>query len=166
MAEYAITLAIDMYAGEPVDPWEGNKHTDRGTELEPQARDTYSLLHDVDTEQVGFITDDYMEYGCSPDSLVGDDRLLEIKCLKAENHIKALMYYQKHEKCPPKYIPPTQGQMFVCERDYCDLVFFHPKLPMITIRQKRDPVIIAALEKQLAAVIAERNIIVAAIKAF
>ena len=94
MPEYAISLAGELYAGKPLDAFEGNKWTERGHELEDAARAKYEMMRDIDAVQIGFVTDYDLRYGCSPDSLIADDGMLEIKCLKAENHIKALMYYR------------------------------------------------------------------------
>jgi len=156
MSEYAQKLAGDLYAGHPIDAWEGNKFTDRGHEIEDQARMAYAL-RGGDVQQVGFITDDLERWGCSPDSLVDDDGMLEIKCLPRQ-HIKALLYFKKHGKAPTEYAAQPQMQMFVAERKWCDLFFFHPDLPSLTIRMTPDPAIVAGLKSQLLACIAERNI--------
>lgn len=154
---YAITLAGEMYAGKPLDAWAGNSDTKRGNILEDEARKMYSFLEGCDANVIGFVTDDVGTYGCSPDALRGDDGLLEIKCLKAESHIKAILYYRKHGKCPPDYVQQTQGQIFVCEREWCDLFFYHPDLPKLTIRQHRNGQIIHALDEQIKNVIHERD---------
>lgn len=159
MSGYAITLAAEKFAGQPVDRFDGNYHTERGKELEPQARAWYDLQCDTEAAQVGFITDDLRRYGCSPDSLIGADGMNEIKCLKAENHVKVLMYYKKHGKCPSDYIMQPQGQMMIAEREWCDSVFFHPLLPSIIIRHHPDQKIVTTLRAQLSAVEAERNVI-------
>ncbi len=142
---YAITLAGELYAGKPLDAWEGNGHTERGKLLEDDARRAYAFLRDCEPQRVGFVADDLNGYGCSPDSLVGSDGLNEIKCLKAENHIKAILYYRKHKKCPPDYVQQAQGQMLVCDRAWCDLFFYHPDLPHLAIRIERDVPIMTAL---------------------
>lgn len=154
---YAITLAAEAFAGKPVDSWEGNRWTERGKLLEPDARTFYAFTHDSEPVQVGFVTDDNDAFGCSPDALVSFDGMTEIKCLKAENHIKALMHYRKNGRCPPDYVQQTQGQLLVCERLWCDLIFYHPELPSVVIRQERNDKIIAALREQIAAVIEERD---------
>lgn len=162
---YAITLAAELYAGKPVDAWEGNGHTERGKLLEPDAKARYAFVHGYDLVPVGFVTDDLGRYGCSPDSLLGNDGLVEFKCLKAENHVKALLYHRKHRKCPPDYVQQTQGQMLICERQWCDLIFYHPDLPMLTIRQEPDEVLTAALMAQIEIVVAERDRILSEIRA-
>jgi hypothetical protein len=164
LSGYAITLAAEKYAGKPIETWEGNKYTDRGKELEPDAKSLYAFMHDQNLEPVGFVTDDLQLYGCSPDSWAGTEGLAEIKCLKAENHVKAILYYRKHKRCHPDYVQQTQGQLLVCERAWCDLIFYHPDLPMLTIRQERDQAIIGALRVHLDLVIEERDRVLTAIE--
>jgi len=158
MPEYAMTLAAEKYAGKVLDGFQGNKYTDRGHELEESARLAYSMDSDLDVDQVGFITNDLMQYGCSPDGLAGEG-LVEIKCQIAKEHVKTLMYFDKHGKAPTTYIPQVQGQMFVTGRPWCDLTFYHPDLPMRIIRITPDQLVVDTLKKQLKAVEAERNII-------
>lgn len=162
---YAITLAGEKYAGKPLDAWEGNGYTERGKLLELEARTAYTFIHDAAVEQVGFVTNDDMQYGCSPDGLVGTDGLVEFKCLKAENHIKALLYYGKHKKCQPDYVQQTQGQMMICNREWCDLMFYHPDLPKLVIRQHRNDVLHALLLSAINQVIVDRDDIYYAIDA-
>jgi hypothetical protein len=157
MADYAITLAGEIYSGKPLDAWEGNAHTERGKLLEDDARKMYAFLLDVEPERVGFVTDNDCMYGCSPDGFVGNDGGLEIKCLKAENHIKAILYLQKNRKCPPDYVQQVQGNILVCEREWWDLLFYHPDFPSRTIRINRDSSFIDALKSQINAVIEERD---------
>lgn len=164
-AGYAITLAGELYAGKPLDSWDGNSYTERGKLLEDEARKMYAFINDVEPVQVGFVTDDDQSYGCSPDSLVGDDGLLEIKCLKAENHIKAILYYRKNKKCPPDYIQQTQGQMMICQRSWCDLFFYHPDLPKLVIRQNSDEKLFNALKDNMTKLLAIRDEIYLELKA-
>ena len=121
MQGYAIELAGEMYAGRPLDTWNGNKYTDYGHEIEDEARLAYEMRTGNTVEQVGFITDDLELYGCSPDGLVGDDGMAEIKCLP-KKHIPSLLYWKKHGKAPPERIAQTQGQIMIAERKWCDLV--------------------------------------------
>lgn len=164
LPDYAATLAAEAYAGEPVDAWEGNRHTERGKELEAEAIALYELSRGVDVERIGFVTDDKGLYGCSPDGLVGKDGMVETKCLMAKNHVKAIIYYQKNGCCPTDYVQQVQGQMMICGRKWADLVFYHPILPLLVIRQHPDPIIIGRLAEQLTKVIAERDTILAAIQ--
>lgn len=161
---YALTLAAEAFAGHPVDAWEGNAWTERGREVEAQAMAFYSFMQDQDIARVGFITDDAGEVGCSPDGLVGDDGMVEVKALKAENHIKAILYYRKHGHCPPDYVPQTQGQLMICGRAWCDLVFYHPDLPQLVIRQEPVKDLHAALLTGLQSVCKERDAVLAVLR--
>jgi hypothetical protein len=154
---YAITLAGELYAGKPLDSFEGNGYTERGKLLEEEARLAYAFQCDSEPELVGFVTDDAKRYGCSPDAFVGADGMAEIKCLKAENHIKALLYYKRNGKCPPDYVQQTQGQLLVCGRKWVDLYFYHPDLPKLIIRQTPDEAIHKAILAGIDSVIAERD---------
>jgi hypothetical protein len=163
--EYARILAGNKYARKPLDSWGGNHYTDRGTELEPEARAYYEFAYNS-VEEVGFVTDDLKRWGCSPDGFVGNDGLVEFKCQIAKEHIKTLLYYSKIGSCPPDYVAQVQGQMMICERDWCDLVFYHPELPKLRIRQFPNRDIIAGLDSQLKAVIKERDRIFQVLKEF
>lgn len=157
MQDYAIILAAEKYAGKPLESFSGNSWTDRGKELEPEAKALYEFMRSCEVQSVGFVTDDKKTHGCSPDGLVEDAGIVEFKCLKTENHVKVLMYYQKHQKSPSDYIAQTQGQIFICEREWCDLMFFHPDLPAVIIRQTIDKKFISALPRQIEIVSSERD---------
>ncbi len=161
---YALTLAAELFAGRPVDAWEGNVWTERGREMEQRAIDLYEFTRELDTEAVGFVTDDKGLMGCSPDRLVGADGLAEVKCLKAENHIKAILYHQKHGRYPPDYVQQAQGQMMICERAWCDIVFYHPELPMLVIRTEPDKDVQYALMDAIPKLCKERDEVVAALR--
>jgi putative phage-type endonuclease len=154
---YAMELAGELYAGKPLDAWEGNAHTQRGHDLEPEAASLYEFANDVELQTVGFVTDDAQTYGCSPDRLAGDDGIVEIKCQAAKGHIETMMYFDKNGKCPASYVPQVQGQLFICARKWADLVFYHPELPPLTIRQEIDPEFSVKLLAQITATLHERD---------
>lgn len=161
---YAIQLAAEMFAGRTIDAWEGNAWTERGRELEDEAIARYEFQTDLETAPVGFVTDNNGIIGCSPDRLVGHDGLLEVKALKAERHIQAILYFEKHGHCPPDYVQQTQGQILICQRQWCDLVFYHPELPMLTIRQTRHIIFGERLLRSIATVINERDDVLAKLR--
>ncbi|MCR4332283.1 MAG: YqaJ viral recombinase family protein [Sulfuricaulis sp.] len=160
---YALTLAGEMFAGKPLESWEGNLWTERGNELELAAIQLYEFTNEATTQQVGFVTHDTIEAGCSPDRLVGDDGLLEIKCLKPERHIEAIVYFQKHGRCKPDYVQQTQGQLLITGRKWVDLYFYSPDLPVLTVRQEPDRALQMALLSAIPKVCKERDEIVAAL---
>lgn len=160
LGEYAAQLAGELYAGKQLDRWEGNGYTERGKELEAQARAAYEFVLDRDVTTVGFVTNHGA--GCSPDGLT-EDGLVEIKCLAAKNHVQTLAYFNKHAKCPTDYVPQARGQMLICDRAWVDMFFYHPDLPQLRIRVDRDPSFDAALLDQIGAAIAERDLLVSII---
>ena len=149
MPVYANLLAAELYSDLPLNDFEGNKWTERGHELEDAAADKYEFLRNKETVKVGFVTDDDKTMGCSPDRFVYDDGMIEIKCLKTENHVAAILYHQKHKRCESKYTQQAQGQMYICQRKWVDMVFYHPSLPMLIIRQEPDKKIIDGLTSQI-----------------
>lgn len=96
-----------------------NEHTERGIELEPVARTLYELETGSTVTEVGCITlGDHAL--CSPDGLVGDDGLVEIKCQKPHIHIQALHKGEKGIKSD--YRNQIQFQLYVTQRKWCDYV--------------------------------------------
>jgi len=98
----------------------------RGTEYEAQARAAYSFYRDVDVVEVGFIVHPTIAMsGCSPDGLVGDDGLVEIKCPNTATHIETLL----GAPIPNAYLVQCGWQMACTGRKWCDWVSFDPRLP-------------------------------------
>ena len=114
----------------------------RGSFLESEAGRYYAFIRDCEPETVGFITNDAGTVGCSPDRLVGDDALLEIKCPAPHTQIGYLL----NQGPSAKYKPQIQGQLWLCgKRDWCDLLSYHPELPVALVRVERDDKFIAIL---------------------
>ncbi len=158
MSTYAVDLANELFAGESVDAFEGNVWTERGKEKEAEAISLYEFSRGVVVLRVGFITDDDDRFGASPDGLVGENGMVEIKCLKGNNHTKAILFHDKHGgKCPSTYVQQTQGQIWLAAKKWCDLVFYSPKLPLLVIRQYPDPDLQKALAEELPKLIEERD---------
>ena len=98
-----------------------NNHTERGIELEPTARSIYELENDCEVEQIGFCElNDFI--GCSPDGLVGEEGMIEIKCPEDKVYFDIII----NEKIDSGYIWQCQMNMLVLERKYCDLIFYNP----------------------------------------
>jgi putative phage-type endonuclease len=97
-----------------------------GTDTEPQARAAYEFLCNATVEQVGFIDHpDIPMSGCSPDGLVGERGLIEIKCPNTASHIDTIL----SNAIPDKYRKQMLWQMECTGRDWCDYVSFDPRLP-------------------------------------
>jgi hypothetical protein len=164
LATYALTLAGEMFAGKPLDGIEPTQWMERGQEMEAEAIRCYQFQCDADVDPVGFVTDDELRMGCSPDGLVGSDGGVEVKCLKASNHIGAILYHQKHGRCPPDYIQQVQGSLMITGRKFWDTVFYHPDLPLLVIRQVPDIKLHACLLNAITLVLTSRDEVLAALK--
>ena len=145
-ADYKRKLIAEWVCGEPFDEFMGNEWTDRGTELEPQARKQYEFDTDMEVKQIGFAyANEQKMWGASPDGLVGDDGLLELKVPSPQWHL----YYLSEPELPTKYRIQVQGQMWVCQREFCDFMSFHPDYPTMRVRVEKDESLHAAFEEHI-----------------
>ena len=133
-----------------------NAAMQHGTDTEPLARAAYEALKDVLVDEVGFVPHPTIEMaGASPDGLVGDDGLLEIKCPNTATHIETLI----SKVVPGKYNTQMQFQMACTGRQWCDFVSFDNRLPtelqLFVKRVPRDNVFIRLIEAEIVQFIAE-----------
>ncbi len=110
-----------------------------GTDNEPIARAMYEVATGTMVDQVGFVEHPSIyQTGASPDGMVDDDGLVEIKCPNTSTHIETLL----SGKAPSKYIRQMQWQMDCCGRQWCDFVSYDPRMPsdlsLFVIRVHRD----------------------------
>ena len=136
-----------------------------GTETEPLARSAYENRRSLLVKEVGFINHPRIEMsGASPDGLVADDGLVEIKCPNTATHIDTLL----SQKVPTKYITQMQWQMLCCQRKWCDFVSFDNRLPenlqLFVQEVEFDPEYCAMLEKEVSQFLAELDSKVAKLK--
>lgn len=143
---YMYELLAELMLGRPLEgaamPW-----MIRGSQMESEARAYYELVRDTEVQQVGFVTLDDRRAGASPDGLVGDDGLVEIKCPKPEVHAEYLISgvgAQREYRCQ------LQGQLWVCERQWVDIVSYHPGMPESLVRVERDEEFISLLSEAVA----------------
>lgn len=121
-----------------------------GNDNEPLARDAYELHTGEFVTQHGFIQHPNFEFaGVSPDGLVGDEGMIEIKCPKSpEIHLQRFLY-----GVPDEYKPQIQGSLWVTGREWVDFVSFDPdtaqEFRLLIIRVERDEDFIANLEKEV-----------------
>ena len=95
----------------------------RGLELESEARNAYELKNQK-VILTGFINHPSIkEAGASPDGLVGEDGLIEIKCLNIKNHNEIV----KKQTLPKQYNLQIQFQLACTKRAWCDFVAYHPE---------------------------------------
>lgn len=105
-----------------------------GSEQEPNAKYAYTAMTGREIQDVGFVLPDHTDaYGGSPDGLVGDDGLIEIKCTAPETLIG---YHAKG--LPNDYRPQVQGLLLITGRAWCDFFVFHPELSPLLVRIEAD----------------------------
>jgi len=129
---YMLKLVGEVMTGEVIESF-SNEHTKRGHEFEPEARELYMLQSDLDVREIGFIRADY-NAGASPDALVGNDGLLEIKTKLPHLQLEVLL----SGNVPSHHMKQIQGQIMIAEREWCDFVSYWPGLPMFVKRVYRD----------------------------
>ena len=127
-----------------------------GTETEPQARAAYEFLTDAEVIEEGFVLHPAIaDFGASPDGLIGDVGLLEIKCPNTAAHIETLLTGE----VPGKYVTQMQAQMACTGRAWCDFVSFDPRMPgdmqLFVRRVARDDAFIAQMECEITNFLAE-----------
>lgn len=152
-------LAAEIITGEHVPTWTGNQHTERGHKMEDQVRALYESTSDAECRQVGFIRRGRI--GCSPDTLVGDDGLLEIKTKLPHLQIAAVL----SGTLPSEHKAQVQGQLLVTGRQWCDFRSYWPGLPQLKVRVHRDLAYLSTLNQALQDFIRELDHLVAKIKA-
>ena len=148
LAERVLMRKVDGYISEDMT---------RGKTVEERAANWYEMTQDVDTQKIGFISSDefmtdsrgyeWRRYGCSPDRLVGDEGLLEIKCPKPNTQMK----YWFEERPDSDHWAQLQGQLFVAapKRTWVDILCWHEEMPNVVMRVERDDRFIKLLEEYL-----------------
>lgn len=121
-----------------------------GTDQEPEARIAYEFYRDATVVATGFVPHPSIaDTGASPDGLVGDDGLVEIKCPNTATHLETLL----GASMPDKYFLQIQWQLACTGRQWCDFASYDPRLPesmrLFVDRVKRDDAAIAAIERDV-----------------
>ena len=150
--DYQAQLVAEILTGKPQGSDYTNAAMQFGTEMEPLARSAYEAETGFSVDEVGFCQHPTIERaGASPDGLVGDSGLVEIKCPKVATHLAYLIA----GVVPVGYKNQMMWQMACSGRDWCDFASFRPDLPehlqLFIIRFKRDPARILELETAVVA---------------
>lgn len=158
---YMADLIAERLTGERREGF-SNSAMQWGTDTEPQARATYEFLTDLTVTEVGFIDHPVIAMaGCSPDGLVGDDGMVEIKCPNTATHLETLLT----GNVDTKYLKQMQFQMACAGREWCDFVSFDPRLPpemqLWVHRVPREAEAVAEIEEAVASFLAELDRMVA-----
>jgi YqaJ-like viral recombinase domain len=138
--KYMLRLAGEIITGDPEETY-NNAHMERGKAMEDEARNLYAFMHDVEPIRVGFIVNG--RKGCSPDSLVGDRRMLEIKTALPSILIEKLI----KDDFPPEHKAQCQGGLWVAEREEIDIAVYWPKMPLFVKTARRDETYIRTISR-------------------
>lgn len=141
---YLAHLVAEWFLGQSLDEYK-SPFMERGTQMEARAVAAYEFKYDIPNEgcrKVGLVLRDDRRCGASPDRLVGDRGLLEIKVPSAEVHMAYLLGEPTSD-----YFVQVQGQLWVCEREWVDLLSFNGAMPDVEHRYQRDEEFIGRLAK-------------------
>lgn len=154
-ANYMAELIAERLTGSKGETYQ-NAAMQWGTEQEPYARAAYETLKGVLVHEVGFVPHPTIpNSGASPDGLVDDDGLVEIKCPYTATHLEFLTT----GNVPEKYVLQMQWQLACTGREWCDYVSYDPRLPermaIHMFRVFRDPDLIAQIENEVRTFLSE-----------
>lgn len=135
---YLYKLAGEIVTGEPSENY-SNEHMERGKAMEAEARDLYAFMTDLIPQQVGFIRNGGK--GCSPDSLIGNSGVLEVKSKLPHLTIECLL----RDEFPAEHKAQCQGALWVTEREWVDIAVYWKGLPLFIKRAGRDEAYIQKL---------------------
>lgn len=146
---YMAQLIVERLTGKPVESFSSSA-MQWGTDTEPLARAAYEMATDTMVEEIGFVEHESIPMcGASPDGLVGDDGLIEIKCPNTATHIETLI----NNTIDNRYVLQMQWQMACTDRKWCDFVSFDPRMPealqMKIIRVNFNEMLVTDLENQV-----------------
>ena len=125
-----------------------SKAMERGNILEPEARRVFSAIIEHNIREVGFVDcagEFYGWAGCSPDGLIGDNGIIEIKCPLMKGFLK----YKRTKKIDPQYKTQIQFNLMVTERQYCYFIVYHPRFPIEYVKIERDEDVINKIRESL-----------------
>jgi hypothetical protein len=133
-ARYMRTLAAEIITGAP-----GENFTtpamERGHAMQGEAEIAYLLTADPETwMHVGFLFNEKLGLGCSPDALIDNDGVLEVKTKRGDILVDVLL----RDEVPAEHIPQCQGLCWIAEKAWVDLVCYWPGLPLFVRRVHRD----------------------------
>lgn len=148
---YMLEVMGERLTGKPEDQI-ASKYLDWGNQHEPSARSLYAWITGRPVQLVPFIDHPTVHgVGGSPDGLVGEDGVLEIKCpFTTKVHLETIL---ENEVVDKDYMWQCQGNLWVTGRKWLDFVSFHPDMPnslkLHIVRVNRDDKAISELEKRI-----------------
>lgn len=121
--KYAINIAVEQITGQKSEPSYSNDHTERGHEQEPLARMEYEEAFFCEVTNGGFFEN--FGIGCSPDGLVCDNGLIEIKSVIPSVHYDNI----RRGDIDPAYKWQCYGNLMITGREYLDFISYCATFP-------------------------------------
>lgn len=144
-SDYMEDLATEIVTGEPREHWLGNGYTENGKLREPEARELYSIAYRVEPRQVGFVLNRELNFGYSPDAMIGDKGRLEIKVSKRLVLAAIKADAPSSGWFPAEHRLQCQGGLWASDGGWIDLALYWPGLPFVVLRAYRDEACIAEI---------------------
>lgn len=117
-----------------------------GIDREPQAKELYTVVTGNELKEVGFCYyDERLDRGCSPDALINDDGVLEIKSPLLKTHTEYIL----SGEFPKDYFQQVQGELYITGRKWAHFMSFFPGAPAFIVKVMRDESFISKLDALL-----------------
>jgi predicted phage-related endonuclease len=143
--DYLHQLAAEKITGRSDDVYQ-SRHMVNGIDREDAARALFEMIYGVEVRQVGIVyKDELKKCHCSPDGLVGDNALLEMKNPMQKTHVRALL----DGKLPTEYVLQCQMSLYVTEREICYFMSNCDGLAPLILEVKPDEILIGKIAKAL-----------------
>lgn len=154
-ANYLAQLVCERLTGKPTEGFI-NAAMQHGIDTETEAKTAYEFVTGLTVEDVGFVDHPTVAMsGASPDGLIGDDGMIEIKCPNSATHLATL----RGASIDGKYMKQMQWQMACTGRQWCDFASYDPCFPfelqLHVRRVNRDDVMIAEIQSAVRAFLAD-----------
>ncbi len=158
--KYKTRLVAERLTNQSQDSY-SNSAMEWGVENEPYARQAYEMHANVLVDKTGFWKHPDIKWlGASPDGLINEDGIVEIKCPNTTTHLD----YIWADEVPSEYYKQIQCQLWVTNRQWCDFVSYDPRLPirnqLFVKRCVRDEVLIAEMEVTVLAFLGEVEVMI------
>lgn len=151
-AKYKYKLAAERLTGQSQDQGFVSQAMQFGRDQEVVAVSEFENTRGIFLDPVGFWHHPTIDwFGVSPDRLLGDDMVVEVKVPNSATHIK----YVDEGRCPPEYFPQVQAQLSATQRKAAWFLSFDPRLPvtcpnrLFAVMVERDEEYIAKLEAEI-----------------
>lgn len=158
-ATYMRKLAGEILTGEPMEDY-SNQYMERGKLMEPELRNLYCMMENCEVKLTGFVRNG--RKGASPDGLVGDAGMLEIKSQAPHLLIETILT----NEVPSEHKAQLQGNLWVAEREWIDICIGFRKMAPVIKRVQRDEVYIKTLSDEVDRFLEELDGIVAKVRAY